>query len=382
MAVTLRWAASTIAVLALGACATVTDTPDAVRTEAFGQTATGQPVERYSFANAAGMRVSAITYGATLTTVEVPGRSGQRANVILSLPDIAAYEQTQRRWASVIGRYAGRIADARFTLDGVTYALDAGRNGVTLHSGSDGYDRRVWAATPFHDVRSSGVVFRLDSRDGDQGFPGHLRLEVTYRLPHRRNELHVEYRARSNTATVINPTNHGFFNLAGAGAGTIGGHRVTIAADRYAETDDRKIPTGRLLTVAGTALDLRQPSLLAPWLGARDPLLTPSNGFDHSLVLISARDSRLAATVEDPASGRRLEIITTEPSVQFNSGNGFDGTEVGAEGIAYPRHAGFAIETQHLPDSPNQPGFPSTVLRPGQEFRSLTIYRFSVMSAR
>ena len=355
MAVTLRWAASTIAVLALGACATVTDTPDAVRTEAFGQTATGQPVERYSFANAAGMRVSAITYGATLTTVEVPGRSGQRANVILSLPDIAAYEQTQRRWASVIGRYAGRIADARFTLDGVTYALDAGRNGVTLHSGSDGYDRRVWAATPFHDVRSSGVVFRLDSRDGDQGFPGHLRLEVTYRLPHRRNELHVEYRARSNTATVINPTNHGFFNLAGAGSDSIGSHRVAIAADRYAETDNRKIPTGRLL---------------------------PVTGIDHSLVLSPAHGTRLAATVDEPTSGRRLEILTTEPSVQFNSGNGFDGTEVGAEGIAYPRHAGFAIETQHLPDSPNQPGFPSTVLRPGQEFRSLTIYRFSVMSAR
>lgn len=369
--------------LALAGCATLAGAPQAVRVEPFGHMTTGQPVERYSFANAAGMRVSAIGYGATLTTVAVPDRSGKLANVVLSLPDIAAYERTQRRWASVIGRYAGRIADARFILDGLTYRLEPGRNGVTLHGGPDGYDRRVWAATPFNDGRSSGVVFRLDSRDGDQGFPGHLQLEVTYRLPHRRNELHVEYRARSDAATVINPTNHGFFNLAGAGAGSIGDHRVTIAADRYAETDERKIPTGRLLPVTGTPLDLRRPTLLAPWLEARDPLLAPSNGFDHSLILPShSGGARLAATVDEPASGRRLEILTTEPSVQFNSGNGFDGTEIGAESLAYRRHAGFAIETQHLADSPNQPGFPSTVLRPGQEFRSLTIYRFSILPAR
>lgn len=371
-----------IAALALAGCATVAGAPDGVRTEAFGRTAQGQSVERYSFSNAAGMRVSAVSYGATLTAIEVPDRSGQFANIVLSLPDIAAYERTQRRWASVIGRYAGRIADARFTMDGVTYGLEPGRNGVTLHGGSDGYDRRTWAATPFRDARSSGVVFRLDSRAGDQGFPGHLKLEVTYRLPLRGNELHVEYRARSDAATVLNPTNHGFFNLAGAAAGSIGGHRVMIAADRYAETDDRKIPTGRLLPITGTALDLQQPTSLAPWLDAHDPLLASSNGFDHSLLLTPAGGTRLAATVDEPASGRRLEIFTTEPSVQFNSGNGFDGTEIGAEGIAYRRHAGFAIETQHLPDSPNQPDFPSTVLRPGQEFRSLTIYRFSIFPTR
>lgn len=380
---TLRSIASAIGALALSACATVAEAPGGVRVEAFGHTGKGQQVERYSFANAAGMRVSAITYGATLTAIEVPDRSGRFANVVLSLPGIAAYERTQRRWASVIGRYAGRIADARFTLEGVTYGLEPGRNGVTLHSGSDGYDRRIWAATPFRDARSSGVVFRLDSRDGDQGFPGHLQLEVTYRLPHRRNELHVEYRAHSNAATVINPTNHGFFNLAGAEAGSVGGHRVTIAADRYAETDERKIPTGNLLAVTGSALDLQQPTRLAPWLDARDPLLAPSNGFDHSLVLTAqAGGMRLAATVDEPVSGRRLEILTTEPSVQFNSGNGFDGTEIGTEGVAYSRHAGFAIETQHLPDSPNQPGFPSTMLGPGQEFRSLTVYRFSTLPAR
>lgn len=377
-----RCVAPTIAALALAGCATVAGAPGGVHAEAFGRTAKGQPVERFSFANATGMRVSAISYGATLTAVDVPGRAGQRANIVLSLPDIAAYERTQRRWASVIGRYAGRIADARFTLDGVTYGLEPGRNGVTLHGGSDGYDRRVWAATPFRDAGSSGVIFRLDSRDGDQGFPGHLQLEVTYRIPHRSNELHVEYRARSDAPTVLNPTNHGFFNLAGAGTSLIGDHRVMIAADRYAETDERKIPTGRLLPVTGTALDLQQPTLLAPWLDAHDPLLAPSNGFDHSLVLSPVSGTRLAATVDEPASGRRLEIFTTEPSVQFNSGNGFDGTETGSEGIAYSRHAGFAIETQHLPDSPNQPGFPSTMLRPGQAFRSLTIYRFSVLPTR
>ncbi len=378
-----RWVAPALAALTLAGCATVSGAPDGVRMEAFGHTAKGEPVDRYSFANATGLRISAITYGATLTVVEVPGRAGQRANVVLSLPDIAAYERTHRRWASVIGRYAGRIAGARFTLDGTTHQLEQGRNGVTLHGGSDGYDRRVWAATHFRDARSSGVVFRLDSRDGDQGFPGRLQLEVTYRLPHRQNELQVEYRARSDAATVLNLTNHGFFNLAGAGAASIAGHRVTIAADRYAETDERKIPTGRLLPVAGTALDLRQPTWIAPLLNRRDSLLVPSNGFDHSLVLTShAGGVRLTATVDEPASGRRLEIFTTEPSVQFNSGNDFDASEIGTEGIAYPGHAGFAIETQHLPDSPNRPDFPSTVLRPGMEFRSLTIYRFSVIPDR
>jgi aldose 1-epimerase len=225
------------------------------------------------------------------------------------------------------------------------------------------------------------VVFTYRSPAGDQGFPGALDVEVTYRLQRRANELSIEYRARSDAKTILNLTNHGFFNLRGAGSGTIGDHCAWIDADRYAEVDDRKIPTGRLLPVAGTVLDFRRPAPIAAQLRVQDPLLRSSGGFDHSLAFRRASGGpRRVAWFADPRSGRHMEVLTSEPSVQFKSGNGFDGADVGGEGVAYPRYAGFAFETQHLPDSPNQPGFPSTTLRPGQTFRSTTILRFSVLT--
>ena len=347
-------------------------------TAAFGLTQDGRAILKTTLRNDRGMVVSAIDYGATLTAIDAPDRRGAMANVLLSQPTVAGYEATQRRYAATIGRYAGRIAGARFMLDGRIHALEPGKNGATLHGGSRGYDKRVWTSRTISDRRSVGVRFSLVSPDGDQGFPGRLEVSVTYRLMRRSNALRIEYEARTNKPTVVNFTNHGFFNLAGAGHGDILGQRVWIDADRYAEVDASKIPTGRLLDVAGTVLDFRIAAPFCAQLKIEDPLLASSQGFDHSL-LFRASDGALrrVAWIEDPRSGRRLEIETTEPSVQLNSGNGFDGSEVGSEGVAYRRHEGFAFETQHLPDSPNRSDFQPTTLRPGKIFRSTTVLRFS-----
>ncbi|MGH1558519.1 aldose epimerase family protein [Caulobacter segnis] len=246
------------------------------------------------------------TSGATLTAIEAPDREGRFANIVLNRPDIAAYETNRRRYGAVIGRYAGGITDARFTLDGATHALEAGRNNVTLHGGSRGYDKRVWSSEAISDRRSVGVRYHLLSPAGDQGFPGALRVTVSYRLMRKTNALQVEYVARTNAPTVVNFTNHAFFNLAGAGAGTIADHRVWIDADRYAEVDAREAPTGLLPPVTGTVLDFTTPRRVGDVLRVDDPLLASSNGFDHSLVLRQAVPPRTAAGcrwVEDPASG-------------------------------------------------------------------------------
>lgn len=352
-----------------------------VRRLPFGKTKAGVAVVKTVLRNDLGMSVAAIDYGATLTAIETPDRQGKFANVVLNRPDIGAYETNQRRYGAVIGRYAGRVTDARFTLDGQTHQLEAGRNNMTLHGGSRGYDKRLWSSQVVSDGQSVGVRFSLLSPAGDQGFPGTLRLTVTYRLMRKSNALRIEYVAWTSAPTVVNFTNHAFFNLAGAGAGAsaVADHRVQIDADRYAEVDARKAPTGKLPSVAGTVLDFRSPRRVGDVLRLDDPLLAASNGFDHSLVLRDAMATApvSAGWIEDPASGRRMTVLTTEPSIQFNSGNGFDGGETGSEGVAYPRHAGLAFETQHLPDSPNQATFPPTVLRPGTPFRSTTILRFS-----
>jgi aldose 1-epimerase len=350
-----------------------------VHVEPFGRTARGAAVSRIVMTNDRAMRVAIIDRGATLTMMEVPDRQGRARNVVLALPDVAAFERTQRRWGGIIGRYAGRIADARFTLDGRKHSLTPGRNGVTLHGGPDGFDSRMWHAETRRDAMSSSAIFRLTSPAGDQGFPGRLSVEVTYRLMDRMNELRIEYRATTTAPTVFNPTNHMFLNLGGADSGTIDTHRLRLFAKLYVESDARKIPTGRLLPVAGTPLDFRRLRWLVASRAAAHPLLAWSGGFDHAYLLRNdpaARPQPVAA-VEDPRSGRRLAIDSTEPAVVFNSGNGFDGTETGAEGVAYAKYAGLALETQHLPDAPNQPSFASTVVRPGHLFRSVTVYHFS-----
>lgn len=348
------------------------------RREPFGATRAGVPVEKTILRNDLGMTVAAIDYGATLTMVSVPDRAGRFQNVILSLPSMAAYEASSRRWASVIGRYAGRITDARITVAGKAYVLQAGNNHMTLHGGPNGYDKRVWTSHVVSDARSVSVVFELHSPDGDQGFPGALDVAVTYRLMRKANDLRIEYAAKTSAPTVLNLTNHGFFNMAGAESGDVRGQSLRLDADRYAEVDARKAPSGRLLPVEGTVLDFRKPRRVGEAMKLDDPLLSSSQGFDHSLMFRAGKPGvRAVAWMEDPASGRRVTVLTDQPSVQINSGNGFDGTEQGPGGAAYPKYAGFALETQHLPDSPNQPTFPSTALQPGKGFRSTTILRFS-----
>ena len=341
----------------------------------WGTTQGGQAVERVTLTNDRGMKLSYIDYGATLTSVEVPDRQGHVANVMLGLPDLAAYERSRKRHGALIGRYAGRIAHASFTLDGKTIQLPANAKGVALHSDPDGFDHRMWRRTDFTERSSLGSVFHLTCEDGDQGYPGRLEVEVTYRLMKKRNVFRIEYRAWSDAPTVINLTNHAFFNLAGAGSTGVDTHRLTITSDRLTETDALNVPTGKLLPVQG-AFDFRRPASMGERLAA----LAPAPGFDHSYVF-PRWSGRLAkvVTLDEPVSGRRMEIRTTEPSLQFFSGNGFDGSEIGSEGKAYQKHDGLAFETQHLPDSPNHPKFPTTELRPGESFRSVTSYSFSVL---
>jgi aldose 1-epimerase len=342
----------------------------------FGQTRAGVPVEKVTLVNDKGMAFSSIDFGATITAITLPGRKGQRSNIVLGLPDVVAYETSSRRYGGVIGRYAGRIANARFTLNGKVIELVPNARGIAIHGDPDSYDKRVWQRREFADAESIGVTYRLVSPDGDQRMPGRLDVELSYRLLRKSNELQMDYRAATDAPTVINLTNHAYFNLAGATFGRLDTHRFQIMADRYAEHDAKKVPLGPLLPVAGTALDFRQPGSLMPRLKA-SALLGDPPGFDHAMVFADkVRPLTLVARIDESTSGRTMEVRTTEPSVLFNSGNGFDGKTMGADGLAYQRYAGFAFETQHLPDSPNQPHFPSTLLVPGQVFQSRTTFRF------
>ncbi len=354
-----------------------------MRVDEWGRTKEGERVQRVTLQNECGMRIAYVDWGATIIAISVPDRLGKSQNVVLGLPDLESYERTERRWGAIMGRYAGRIGEARFTLDGRVVNLIPGAHGTTLHGGPNGYDRRVWQRRDFSDRGSLGSVFHLVSPDGDQNFPGRLDVHVIYRLLRHRNELRIEYAAATDAPTVLNLTNHVFFNLAGAGAVGLSTHLFQIDADRFAPTDEKKIPLGAIADVAGTPLDFRKPAGLPDRLANGSTLLGAPPGVDHSLVF-THWTGRLAqvAVVDETTSGRRMQVSTTEPALQFNSGNSFDGSEIGSEGVGYGRYDGFALETQHLPDSPNHPNFPSTVLYPGATFRSVTSYRFSIAGAR
>jgi len=380
----LRFAAVAAAALLCGVAFSAHAT--GIRVQPFGVTRGGQAVQKVTLENDLGMRLAYIDYGATLTEADVADRHGKRANIILSLPDLASYERTGRRFAAIMGRYAGRIGGARYTLDGRTVHLVPNAKGAALHGDPNGYDKRVWQRQDFADAQSIGSIYRLRSVDGDQNFPGTLQVSVTYRLMRKRDEFRIEYAATTDAPTVLNLTSHAFYNLAGAGAHGMATQRFQIDADRYAETDGNRIPSGVLSSVAGTPLDFRRAAGMTERLAgaAASPLLAPPGGLpgiDHSLLFSKPLGAYVrVAVIEDMASGRRMEISTSEPALQLNSGSGFDGSEVGSEGVGYQRYDGFAFETQHLPDSPNHPNFPSTALYPGQVFRAVTSFRFSARS--
>jgi aldose 1-epimerase len=345
-----------------------------MKKEHYGTTAEGEAVEAYTLANAAGMRVSILTYGCIIARLEVPDREGRRANVVLGLDTLEGYATRSPHFGAIAGRYANRIARGRFTLDGETYQLDVNEGRNTLHGGHRSFHKLVWKGEA---GEGETLILRHLSPDGDQGFPGNLAVEVRHTLA-ATNELRIDYAATSDKPTILNLTNHSYFNLTGEGSGDILGHRVTIEADEFTPTDAEQIPTGEIRAVRGTPFDFTQATVIGERIRMADEQLILGRGYDVNWVLRAAGGGlRPAARAHDPASGRILDVLTDAPGVQLYTGNGLNGTLVGPSGRSYRQSDGFCFETQAFPDAPNHANFPSAVLRPGERFRSTTIFRFS-----
>lgn len=350
-----------------------------VKKQAFAKTPDGADVDLYTLRNASGMEVRAISYGGIILTLRVPDRNGALADVVLGYDDLAGYLEASPYFGSIVGRYANRIALGRFTLDGRTYTLAANNGKNALHGGVRGFDKVVWSAEPFEDAAGVGVVFSYTSRDGEEGYPGTLRATVTYTLSDA-NALAFDYQATTDKATPVNLTQHTYFNLAGGGKGDVLGHELMLKASRFTPVDETLIPTGELRGVIGTPFDFRTPRAIGARIGEADEQLKLGGGYDHNFVLDRepGGGEQLAARVYEPTSGREMEVRTSEPGVQLYTGNFLDGTITGKGGHVYARRTGFCLETQHYPDSPNQKDFPTTILRPGEAYRSRTVYAFSV----
>lgn len=335
----------------------------------------------FTLANGA-MEVGVMAYGAIIQRLRVPDRDGQWDDVVLGRDDLEGYRDASPYFGAVVGRYANRIAGGRFTLDGVSHELATNNGAHHLHGGIRGFDKVVWDAEPFEIGEEVGVRFRRTSPDGEEGYPGTLKVEITYTLTPG-GDLIFDYRATTDAATPVNLTQHSYFNLAGDGRRDVLDHRLTLHASRYTPVGQDLIPTGELAPVEGTPFDFRTPRAMGERIEADHPQIRVGGGYDHNFVLdrdgAGAGALVLAARVEEPTSGRTLEVRTTEPGVQFYSGNFRDGPLAGKGGAVYRNRYGFCLETQHFPDSPNQPAFPSTILRPGREYRSRTVLSFGVM---
>lgn len=346
-----------------------------MRRAPFGVTPDGTPVELFTLGNSEGMQVSVMSYGGAIVSLRVPDRDGNLDDIVLGFDSLDGYIRHSHYFGAIVGRYANRIGRGRLELDGSRYQLPINDEPHHLHGGTPGFDRMVWACEPVRDARGEGVALRHTSPDGDQGYPGTLTVEVRYLLSES-NELQVDYQAITDKPTPVNLTQHSYFNLAGAGQGDILDHRLSIEADAFTPVDCTLIPTGKIVPVADTPFDFRAPVAIGARIGNPDPQLEYTGGYDHNFVLRREGPGPThAARVMEPATGRTLDVFTTEPGLQLYSGNQLDGV-AGRGGHRYVRHSGFCLETQHFPDSPNQPSFPSTVLQPGARYQSRTVFAF------
>jgi len=352
-----------------------------MKVQSFGKNAEGQAASLYTLTNQAGAEASILDYGGILVSLKMPDRTGKLADVVLGFDSMEGYLQDKAYLGALIGRYGNRIAQGKFSLGGVTYTL-AKNNGVnSLHGGDIGFNRKMWAARDISGSGDPSLELKYVSKAGEEGYPGTLSVTVVYTLT-ADNALKIDYSATTDAETVVNLTNHAYFNLAGQGEGDILQHEVAIHADRYTPVNDALIPTGELAGVKGTPFDFQTATPIGARIGQDNQQLKYGRGYDHNWVLSghagTSTELSLAAEVYEPKSGRVLQVLTTEPGVQFYTGNFLDGTAHGKSGKVYNQRYGFCLETQHFPDSPNHPNFPSTVLKPGQQYHTVTMYKFSV----
>ncbi|MGW0885284.1 aldose epimerase family protein [Streptomyces sp. NPDC002671] len=344
--------------------------------ELFGTLADGTKVYRWSLENG-GTRLKALSYGGIIQSLEIPDRHGRYANVSLGYDNLDAYIKGTTFFGATIGRYGNRIAKGQFTLDGKKYQLSVNDGANSLHGGAKGFNTKVWDIEPFAAGSDVGLHLYYTSVDGEMGYPGTLKTKVTFTL-NKHGDWRIDYEATTDKPTVVNLTNHTYYNLAGEGSGSVYDHELWLAAGRFTPTDSGLIPTGELAKVKGTPFDFSHPKPIGRDIRIGHPQLVTAKGYDHNLVLdkgVTAKPEHVV-TLRDPGSGRTLKIFTDQPGVQFYSGNFLDGTLVGPSGRTYRQGDGLALETQHFPDSPNEPSFPSTVLRPGQTYRTTTVHTF------
>jgi aldose 1-epimerase len=343
----------------------------------WGSSSNGEPVDLFKLKNTSGMEVTITNFGGRIVTCKVPDRSGRFDDVVLGFDNLDGYLGKNPYFGALVGRFANRIANGTFTLDGQRYELARNNGQNALHGGLKGFDKVVWTAREF--LKDSTPVLELSylSKDGEEGYPGNLQATVVYALTDD-HQLKIEYQATTDKPTVLNLTNHSYFDLSGQAKGKILSHIVTINADRFTPVNENLIPTGELRSVAGTPFDFREPTVIGARIDADNEQLRFAMGYDHNYVLNREGEGlSFAARVLDPDSGRMLEVFTTQPGMQFYTGNHLDGTVKGKEGVTYGFRSGFCVETQHFPDSPNQPAFPSARLDPGQRYSATTVFRFS-----
>jgi len=343
----------------------------------FGSLPSGEAIHLYTLRNASGLEVAITNYGGRIVSIQTPDREGKLADIVLGFDDLAGYTGKNPYFGAIVGRYANRIANAEFRLDGVRYKLSRNNGSSSLHGGAVGFDRKVWDAKEISSSGGPALELTYRSQDGEEGYPGTLNVTVVYSLSDD-NQLRIDFEGTTDRSTVLNLTNHSYFNLSGNAGSRIEDHVATIHAAEFTPVSQDVVPTGELRSVADTPFDFRKPTPIGARINAADQQLQYGEGYDHNFVLNRTGGTALAAHVIHPGSGRVLEVLTTQPGVQFYTGNHLDGNVKGKGGAVYGPRSAFCLETQHFPNSPNQPNFPTTELKPGERYHETTIFKFSV----